>query len=494
MQPEPADGLSPIGLAAVLLGAFLAIADFFIVNVALPTIDSELHASQATLELVVAGYGVPYALLLVVGGRLGDLFGRQRLFLIGMAAFTLTSLACGLAPTAAALVAARAAQGASAALMVPQVLATIQASTAGRSRARALGLYGATAGIAAVVGQLAGGAIVSADVAGEGWRPIFLVNVPLGLAGLVLAWRVVPLTRSSDPPRIDVGGTLLLGVAVLSLLVPLTEGRALGWPSWTWPTLALLAPAALAFALVERRLEASGRQPLVPPSLLRLAGMRRGLALAVPFFGGFGGFMFVSAISFQRGAGFGPLESGLTLVPMALAFLVASLATPRLLARHGKRVLAAGALVQGIGLVGLAVTLLERWPGVDPFVLAPGMVVAGFGQGLVMSPLFGVVLSGVPPARAGVGSGVLTTTQQTALALGVATLGSLFLSLAGASGTRDAFVVVLGVQTAIAALVAAGSLLLPTQAAEAQQAEPEAPAAEDVPADAAPALGMEQAA
>ena len=470
--------LSPIGLAAVLLGAFLSIADFFIVNVALPTIDSRLHASNATLELVVAGYGVPYALLLVVGGRLGDLHGRRGLFMAGMASFTLFSLLCGLAPTDVALVAFRAAQGASAALMVPQVLATIQASCSGERRARALGLYGATAGIAAVVGQVAGGALVSADIAGTTWRPIFLVNVPLGLIGLVLAWRHVPITKSDLPARIDGLGTALLALCVIALLVPLTEGRALGWPAWSWILLALFVPAAAAFALVERRLEALDGHPIVPPSLVRLPGMHRGLAIAAPFFAGFGAFMFVSALALQRGAHLGPLGSGLALVPMAVSFLVASLLTARLSARYGRGVISAGAVLQAVGLAGLAATLFSAWPHVDAVNLAPGMIVAGFGQGLVLSPLFGFVLAGVPAARAGVGSGVLVTTQQSALALGVAALGSLFVSLAapGSLGMRAAFAVVLAVQVVVAVAVAAGALTLPRPARPPRDARPLEPA------------------
>jgi EmrB/QacA subfamily drug resistance transporter len=477
--------LSRLGLATVLLGAFLSIADFFIVNVALPTIDSRLHASPATLELVVAGYGVPYALLLVLGGRLGDLFGRRRLFMLGMASFTFFSLLCGLAPTAATLVAFRVAQGASAAFMVPQVLATIQATRTGEQRAKAIGLYGATAGIAAVVGQLAGGALVEANIAGTSWRPIFLVNVPLGLAGLLLARREVPSTRSLEPPRVDPLGTLLLGLAVVALLVPLTEGRALGWPAWSWVLLGLAAPATAAFAAVERRLERSNGHPIVPPSLLRLPGMRRGLVIAVPFFAGFGAFMFVVAITLQQGARLSPLRAGFALVPMALTFLVASLASARLVGRYGATVLTAGASLQAVGLAGLAATLFADWPGVDALNLAPAMAVAGFGQGLVMAPLFGFVLAGVPAARAGVGSGVLTTTQQSALALGVASLGSLFLSLGAADslGMRDAFVVVLGVQITVAVLVAAASRALPHPAKAREQA-----------AALEPALGLKQAA
>ena len=454
--------LTAAGLTVVLVGVLLPMIDFFIVNVALPTIDADLRASQPLLELVVSGYATAYALLLVLGGRLGDSIGRKRLFLAGMAAFTLTSLACGLAPTAVFLVVARAAQGASAAMMVPQVLATIQAATTGERRSRALARYGATGGLAAVLGQVLGGLLVSANIASLGWRPIFLVNVPIGLAGLVLASRYVPDTRHGEPAPIDVPGTLLLGLTVLTLLVPLTEGRSLGWPAWTVALLVLAPLAAAAFGVVERRVEFSGRTPLVPPSLMQHRSMRRGLLLALPFFAGFGAFMFCYALLVQVGLHASALTAGLGLVPMAAAFLLASLSTSRLLARYGPRVLTAGGLLQAAGLIILAVTVWQGWPQLAVIDLSPGLVVAGVGQGLLMSPLFGVVLSQVPPAAAGAGSGVLTTTQQTALALGVATLGSLFLALAGdGTGVRVAFVVVLAVQVLVAIGIAAGARGLP---------------------------------
>jgi EmrB/QacA subfamily drug resistance transporter len=454
--------LSAAGLAVVLVGIFLPMVDFFIVNVALPTIDRDLNASAPLLELVVSAYATAYALLLVVGGRLGDSFGRKRLFLAGMTAFTLASLACGLAPTAVFLVIARAAQGASAALMVPQVLSTIQAATTGERRARALGRYGATGGIAAVAGQLLGGLLVSANLDGTGWRPIFLVNVPIGLAGLVLARRYVPDTRAGNAARVDYHGTVLLGVTVLALLIPLTEGRSLGWPGWSIGLLAAAPLAAAGFAAVEMRAERAGHAPLVPPSLLRHATMRRGLLLALPFFAGFGAFMFTYALLVQQGLHDSALAAGVALAPMAVTFLTASLSTSRLLRRFGSRVLAAGAALQGIGLVLLALPVLITWPSVPLGWLAPGMAVAGLGQGLLMSPLFGVVLSEVPPASAGAGSGVLTTTQQVALALGVATLGSLFIALAGDGvGMQYGFITVVGIQILIAIGLGFGARRLP---------------------------------
>jgi EmrB/QacA subfamily drug resistance transporter len=458
-QPRP---LTTAGLTVILVGVLLPMIDFFIVNVALPTIDADLRASQPLLELVVSGYATAYALLLVLGGRLGDSLGRKRLFLAGMAAFTLTSLACGLAPTAVFLVVARAAQGASAAMMVPQVLATIQAATSGEQRSRALGRYGATGGLAAVLGQVLGGLLVSANIDSLGWRPIFLVNVPIGLAGLVLASRYVPDTRHGEPAPIDTRGTLLLGLSVVALLVPLTEGRSLLWPAWTVALLVLAPLAAAAFAVVERRVERSGRTPLVPPSLMQHRSMRRGLLLALPFFAGFGGFMFCYALLVQDGLHASALTAGLGLVPMAAAFLLASLSTSRLLGRYGAKVLTAGGVLQAIGLIIVAVTVWQGWPHLAVIDLSAGLVVAGVGQGLLMSPLFGVVLSQVPAAAAGAGSGVMTTTQQTALALGVATLGSLFLALAGdGTGVRAAFVVVLAIQVLVAVGVAAGARGLP---------------------------------
>jgi EmrB/QacA subfamily drug resistance transporter len=454
--------LTTAGLTVILVGVLLPMIDFFIVNVALPTIDTDLRASQPLLELVVSGYATAYALLLVLGGRLGDSLGRRRLFLAGMAAFTATSLACGLAPTATFLVIGRVAQGASAAMMVPQVLATIQAATTGERRTGALARYGATGGLAAVLGQVLGGLLVSANIDGLGWRPIFLVNVPIGLAGLVLAKRYVPDTRHGAPAPIDGPGTLLLGVTLLALLVPLTEGRSLGWPAWSIALLIFAPIAAATFVAFERRAERTGRSPLVPPSLLRHPSMRRGLLLALPFFAGFGAFMFCYALLVQEGLHVSALRAGLGLVPMAATFLLASLSTSRLLARFGAKVLCAGGLLQAAGLVLLGLTVYLGWPHLSVVDLAPGLAVAGLGQGLVMSPLFGIVLSQVPAAVAGAGSGVLTTTQQSALALGVATLGGLFLSLAGdGTGISTAFIVVLAVQVVVAVGVAAGARGLP---------------------------------
>jgi MFS family permease len=453
--------LSTLGLITVLLGAFLPMLDFFIVNVALPTIDHDLTAGPATLELFVAGYGIAYAVLLVLGGRLGDLFGRRRLFIAGSIAFGLTSLACGLAPTALALVAARIAQGGAAALMLPQALATIQSATQGERKARAMGVYGAVGGISVVIGQVLGGVLLSANLFGTGWRLIFLVNVPVALAAALLALRSVPETRSANPAKVDLPGTALLAASLLALLVPLMEGQAVGWPWWTWTLLAAFPFLVAGFVAVERREERAGRIPLIPFSLLRIDGVRTGLTMAVPFFAGFGGFMLVMAVALQQGLREGPIASGMAMVPMAVGFFITSLAGPRLLNRFGSKVIRTGGVIQAVGLLVLAVTVLTDWSGLSPLVLIPGMALAGTGQGLVMPPLIRLILSEIPSERAGVGGGILATTQQSSLALGVATLGTLFLTLSPAHGMHDALALVLGLQFVLTLAVIALSTRLP---------------------------------
>ncbi|GDY85925.1 hypothetical protein SAVCW2_51240 [Streptomyces avermitilis] len=257
-------GLSGAGLAVILTGFALSIADFFIVNVALATVKHDLHASDAELELVVSGYGITYALGLVMGGRLGDAFGRRRLFRDGLIAFTITSALCGFAPNVTFLIAARLLQGAAAAMLVPQVLGTIQAATDGASRARAISLYGATAGIAAVAGQIIGGFLLMLDIGDSGWRSVFMINVPIGLVALLLVRRM-PATKADRKPGLDLLGTALFGVTMVCVLMVIVEGRSLGWPVWLWSLLVVAAVAAVTLVRVERGLEARGGSPLLPP-------------------------------------------------------------------------------------------------------------------------------------------------------------------------------------------------------------------------------------
>jgi MFS family permease len=452
--------LTPAGVFVLLAGAFLPIMDFFITNVALPSIDASLDASPAALQLVIAGYGVAYAALLVLGGRLGDRYGRRRVFAGALAGFVVASLACGVAPTVGVLVAARAVQGATAALLVPQVLATFHHTLEHERKARALALYGATSGIAAVVGQLVGGLLVDADVAGLSWRPIFLVNVPIGIAILLVAGRIVPDTRSPHPAGADLPGTALFAATLVALLVPLTEGHALGWPWWSWAMVVVALCLAGATYLVEKRAEGRGEVPLLPPSLLRLPSMSRGLVMVLVYSIGFGAFMFVFALTVQNGLHADPLHGGLAILPMALLFLAGSLVAPRLLARFGRAALSAGAVVQLAGLAALVAVLVGGWPHVSLWHLAVPLALAGAGQSVLFAGLFRSVLADVPTHHGGVGSGALITLQQSGLALGVAALGTLYLAMAP-DGIANAFATVEYVQMGIIALLAVGVAALP---------------------------------
>jgi MFS family permease len=444
----------------LLAGAFMPIMDFFITNVALPSIDATLHASSAELELVIAGYGVAYAALLVLGGRLGDRYGRHRIFLGALVGFVLASLACGLAPTAGFLIGARIVQGATAALLIPQVLATFHHTLDGERKARALALYGATSGIAAVVGQIVGGLLVSADIAGSTWRPIFLVNVPVGVIVLLVAARIVPATRSPHPVGIDVPGTILFAATLTALLVPLTEGHSLGWPAWTWMLIALAVVLGYVTFRVEQRAEARGEVPLLPPSLLRLPSMSRGLIMVLIFSMGFGAFMFVFALTVQDGLHNDALHGGLAIVPMAVLFLAGSLFAPKLIGRFGRAALSGGAVIQLAGLAWLVAIIVSGWPSVSLLSMAVPLALIGAGQSMLFAGLFRSVMADVPMHLGGIGSGALITLQQSGLALGVATLGTLYLGLAPHSYPH-AFSTVEYIQMGIVALLAVGAAALP---------------------------------
>ncbi|WP_432946856.1 MFS transporter [Kribbella sp. CA-253562] len=446
--------LGPVALTTLLFGAFLPMLSFFIINVALPAIGTDLHATPGELQLVVGSYGIANATLLVVGGRLGDGFGRKRLFLIGLVGFTVMSLLCAIAPSIGVLLAARVLQGAAAAAMTPQVLASISSLLTGEHRARAMAMFGVAGGAAAALGQILGGVLVEADVFGLGWRAVFLVNVPVGIVALGAALKLLPETRAAQAHRVDLAGAGLLALTLLLLLLPLTEGRPLGWPLWTWLSLAAVVPALGLLGLHQHRAEKADRAPLIPPSVLRLKAMRIGLLLAMAFFTTFGGFMFVFALATQGEAGMSPLEGGLSLLPMAVGFLITSIYGPRLQARYGAGLIVRGWLIQAVGYAVLAAVGLALWPDVTPWTLAVPMLIAGFGSGLVMVPLMGVVVGQVPPAQAGLGSGILLTSQQTCLALGAATVGTAYLSLSGTSWGQG------GSLAAVALAITAISLLM----------------------------------
>src|SRR5437016_1217840 len=313
-------GRMKVLLALILTGQFMAILDASIVNVAIPTIRVDLGASGSDLQLIVAGYVIAYAVLLITGARLGMRFGFRTAFLSGLALFTAASLACGIAPTSQALIVVRAIQGAGAALMVPQVFSLIQRNFAGPARAQALSLWAATLALGGLVGQVLGGVLVTADLFGTGWRPVFLVNVPIGLVLLIASSRLLPLDQRTPERPLDVAGLVSLAAAVLLLVVPLVLGHEEGWPAWTILSLGASVVAITAFALIERSVEARGGAPLIASRVLRSPGMAWALISIVFALSAYGGFLFTFTQHLQLGLKDSALQAGLTFTPMAIGF------------------------------------------------------------------------------------------------------------------------------------------------------------------------------
>ena len=437
----------------------MIVLDFFIVNVALPSMQLDLQANTSAIEWVVAGYGLTFATCLITAGRIGDQIGRRRAFSIGLVLFTLASIACGLAPTPPFLIAARLLQGLAAALISPNVLAIIGVTYLGAERVRAITVYGMVMGFAAAGAQLIGGALVQADIAGLGWRTVFLMNVPIGVAAVLLAPGQLEESRTPDS-RVDVLGTLLVTGGLTALLLPLVEGRQQGFPEWTWISLAL-APVILGvFVAHQLRLSRRSGGPLLEPRLFREQSFSAGLLTQLAFWCGMASFFVVLALYFQQGRGLNALQAGLVFTVLAAAYLVASLQAPRLTARYGRQLIASGALILAGGyallLVGVAMGGADGWIG----ELVPGLMLTGAGMGLCITPLVTTVLSSVQPEHAGAASGTLSTVQQLGNALGVAVTGVLFFGALGA-GYTYAFEVALAEFVVLLLVVAALTRLLP---------------------------------
>ncbi|MGV9309733.1 MFS transporter [Nonomuraea sp. NPDC003727] len=456
-------------LAAVLTASFMELLDATIVSVAAPAIAQDLGAGQAALQWMLAGYTLSVGAGLITGGRIGDLYGRRRVFLLGLAAFMLASAGCGLAPSPGALVGMRVAQGLAGGLMIPQVFGVIRASFEPGARARALGAYGAVLGLASVAGPLLGGLLVEADLFGLGWRAIFWVNVPIAIIALIVGARAMPESRSPGRTRLDLTGAVLAATAATLLLLPLIQGREWGWPWWGFAVLALSAPATAVFLLRQRRLVARGAQPILDPALLRVRAFATGLSVSVLFFGALGSFFLLLSLYLQLGAGRTALETGLVILPYAVGSIITSGIGVRFAHRAGRALLVYGALLLAASQV---VLLLVVGDGGEPssWELAMPLFMGGLGLGLTAPSLINVVLAGVPAQDAGAAGGVLTTITQIGNALGVAVLGVVFFARLdgslrdGASGLvayGDALATILPWQIACYAAAAALMFLLP---------------------------------
>jgi EmrB/QacA subfamily drug resistance transporter len=432
-------GATWLTLPVVLAGTFMVVLDFFIVNVAIPATQRDLLASSAQIQFVVAGYGLAYACGLITAGRLGDLYGRRRLYVVGLIVFTVASLLCGIAPTATVLVVARVAQGCGAALLSPQVLTILGVTFTGHDRARAFTAYGLVLALASVGGQLIGGLLIKANIAGLDWRTCFLINVPIGLAALLLTRRHVPESRSGAGQRLDLVGAALVTVALVAVVLPLVEGRQQGWPVWAWACLAAAVPLLAAFGQYQRVLTRRDAAPLLNIGLFGQRAFTVGILAVLVFYVGVASFFLVLALYLQQGMGMDALGSGLTFAVMGVGFFVTSMSSRRLNAWFGRQALAIGAVLIAVGQVVLDVAVhhVGTTGGVGPLV--PGLLLDGLGLGMVMAPLNSTVLAGIPPRFAGAASGVLTTMMQVGNSVGVAVFGVIFYGVLGTPPHRNAY-------------------------------------------------------
>ncbi|HHV7345645.1 TPA: MFS transporter [Enterobacter ludwigii] len=445
----------------LLVGAFLPPLDFFIVNVALPAIQDELSASSSAEQLVISSYAAVYAVTLITGGRLGDIYGRGKMFFIGLIGFAAASLLCGLTWSPWVLISGRVLQGATAAIMAPQALAFVQAIFPEAEKPFALSIYGAVFGLASVIGQVVGGILISADLFHLGWRAIFLVNLPVALLVILFGLPLLKETRAPSAQRLDPVGMLLATATLSALIVPLIEGREAGWPWWTW--LSFLAVPLLASLLwrYERRLSQNGGSPLLDPVVLRAPGLGQGLAIVLLFYS-IGAFFLLFSVYLQDALQLNALTAGLLFLPFGVGFLIGPLLTPYLRRFVGNYLSAIGMGCETLGLAGLAGLIAHTMTGSAPAMLplAVLLFITGLGQGLAMPTLVRMVTGRVAPAFSGMIAGVTSSTLQISTALSVAVIGGIFYSMldtsrSGANITH-AFIVTL---LAMAICLATGAAL-----------------------------------
>jgi EmrB/QacA subfamily drug resistance transporter len=447
-EPDPRRWIT---LAVLLLAAFMNLLDISIVNIAIPSIQRNLHASYADVQWALAGYTLAYALVLITGGRLGDTFGRKRLFLVGVAGFTLMSVLCGAAQSSGMLIGCRVAQGAFGAIMIPQVLSVIQVIFPAAERIKALAAFGVTAGLGTVSGPLIGGLLTQHNLFGLDWRPIFLINVPVGILAFAASMVLVRESRAPQPPRLDPGGVALISVALLALLYPLVQGRQLGWPAWTFASMAASLPLFGLFVAYEIAKDRRDGSPLVQLGLFRRRSFAVGIMIAVTFFLGVTSFALIMTLFLQVGFGFGPLHAGLTFLPFSGGVLVSSGAAARLAPRFGRGVTMAGAAVMAAAMAGLIATVHHYGVAVTTWDMVPALVLAGLGMGAVLAPLADIVLDRVPAQHAGSASGVFNTSLQLGASIGVAVIGVIFFGLLGSQSAPAAAAVTPQLRTGLAA-------------------------------------------
>jgi EmrB/QacA subfamily drug resistance transporter len=429
-----------IALAIVALAFVMDLLDNTIVNIAIPSIQRDLGASYAAIQWLSAGYALAFAVLLITGGRLGDVVGYKRLFLVGVVGFTFASLLSGLAWSTEILIAARLLQGVTAALMAPQVISLMQVMYKPHERAAVMGLFGALGGLAASLGPIVGGLLIEWNIAGLDWRPIFLMNVPIGVFAVVAGVRFLPEGRSPHPLRLDLLGTVLVVVALALLVFPLIQGRELDWPGWVFGMMAASLPVFAVFWVWQLRKQRRDRSPLVIPAIFRISSFRTGLLVNVVFQMLLLGFFLTFTLVLQIGLGYDVLPAALTGIPTAIGISVSiAVLAPKLVPRLGRYTLTVGAAAMALGLGAVLMVLLLARLDTTGWELAPGLLVLGLGMGLVMGLFFSVTLKDVDPAHAGSASGTMSAVSQVGGAVGIALVGVIFFGgvTAGAGAAFD---------------------------------------------------------
>ena len=445
-----------LGFAVVLVAAVMDLLDSTITQTVAPAIRKDLGGTYADLEWISAAYTLAMSATLLLGSRLGDALGRRRVLLFGMGGFVVASAFCALAPSPLALVAGRALQGAIAATMVPQGFGLIRELFGDQGQQKALAVFGPVMGLAAVAGPLVGGGLVNLDVLDVGWRAIFLVNLPLGVAAIIAGRRFLPRTAPSAPEaRVDAPSVALAMAGSVALVYPLIQGRQDGWPAWSFALLAGGIVLLSTFAALQARRVRQRRTPLVEPSILRRRPYVAGLAVVVGFIGAMGGMIIALNVMFQTGLGFSPLDSGVATVPIPIAAIAGSITSSALLARLGRTTMHIGIVTMASGLLVVDLVLRSASGGVSAWDLAGPLAITGFGMGMVFVPMFDVILAGVAPHELGSASGLLQSVQQLAISLGIAAVGTVLFDALGNGHGPTAFVGA----TDHALLVAVGLLL-----------------------------------
>lgn len=458
--PPAAAGHGRRAVSIVLVGAFMALLDTTIVNVALPSIRTGLHAPAQSLEWIVAGYALAYGLALVPAGRAGDRFGHKPLFLLGLTVFTLASVACGVAQHPAEIVIARVVQGLGAGIFYPAIAATIQLSFTGPERSRAFGVLGATIGVSTALGPLLGGLIIAAAGARDGWRWVFLVNLVIGVVTVPLAAWLLPRSPARARRGFDPVGLALLTATLLLLLIPLVEGQQAGWPAWCWACFGGCGVAAALLASWEVHADRHGGDPLLKPGLLRQMSFSAGAIFAMVYFAGFASVFFTLSILWQEGLGHSALITGLVMAPFSLGSLIAAAQSDKLSARLGRMVLVTGCIlvIAGLGSVVLVVHLTA--PAVSGWYLVAPLLVAGLGTGMTIAPNQDFVLATVPRREAGTASGILGTAQRVGTALGIAIIGTVLFGTLTVHPGPDAVAVAFSHSAELALLANLGFVVL----------------------------------